>query len=171
MCELQGPPANGARLLFVVTEDWYFWSHRLDLALEAQKAGYEVWLAARFSGHQERIEALGIHCMPLPVARGLEALFKDLKSMLLLAWMVWRLKPAIVHAVALKPIFLCALAAKLPIVSPQSLNSLILILSAFPSFPQRYFHGVFERPVSTVQRSTQSRLQKEESVGDIGDKL
>jgi len=115
MRELQGPPANGARLLFVVTEDWYFWSHRRDLALEAQKAGYEVWLAARFSGHQERIEALGIHCMPLPVARGLEALFKDLKSMLLLAWMVWRLKPAIVHAVALKPIFLCALAAKLPI--------------------------------------------------------
>ena len=114
MLESQGRPADGARLLFVVTEDWYFWSHRRLLALAAQAAGYEVWLATRFSAHRARIEALGIHCVPLAIARGLEAPLSDLKSMLQLAWMIWRLKPAIVHAVALKPILLCALAAKLP---------------------------------------------------------
>ena len=34
-------------LLFLVTEDWYFASHRLKLAISAKKKGYRVCLAAR----------------------------------------------------------------------------------------------------------------------------
>jgi starch phosphorylase len=34
------PPETGRRLLFVVTEDWYFVSHRLALAVAAKAAGY-----------------------------------------------------------------------------------------------------------------------------------
>ena len=30
------------RLLFLVTEDWYFWSHRLSLAEAAKAAGLTV---------------------------------------------------------------------------------------------------------------------------------
>ena len=36
------------KLLFVVTEDWYFVSHRLPLAVAAQKAGFDVAVATRW---------------------------------------------------------------------------------------------------------------------------
>ncbi len=97
-------------LLFLVTEDWYFWSHRLDLARAALAAGFEVTLAARFAAHQQRIEAQGIQCIPLPFVRTMRNPFADLKSMWLLARVIKRLSPAVVHTVALKPILLSAAA-------------------------------------------------------------
>ena len=35
------------RLLYVVTEDWYFLSHRLPMARAARDAGFEVHVATR----------------------------------------------------------------------------------------------------------------------------
>ena len=35
------------KLLFLVTEDWYFLSHRLPLALECKKKGMKFILAAK----------------------------------------------------------------------------------------------------------------------------
>jgi hypothetical protein len=35
------------RLLFLITEDWYFWSHRLDLARAAAESGFDVSIATR----------------------------------------------------------------------------------------------------------------------------
>ena len=37
------------KLLFVITEDWYFVSHRLPLAVAAQKAGLDVAVATSVS--------------------------------------------------------------------------------------------------------------------------
>lgn len=53
----------GARpkLLFVVTEDWYFVSHRLQLALAALNAGFDVALAARVAQHGSSIKKSGEH--------------------------------------------------------------------------------------------------------------
>ena len=36
---------NKKRLLFIVNTDWFFLSHRLPIALEAIKRGYEVHIA------------------------------------------------------------------------------------------------------------------------------
>lgn len=113
MREWPAQVAGTARVLFVVNEDWYFWSHRRELALAAQSEGYEVWLAAHFSSHRPRIEALGIRCVPLPIARGLSAPFQDLNVMLQLAALIRHQRPSIVHAVALKSILLCTVAARL----------------------------------------------------------
>ncbi len=95
-------------LLFLVTEDWYFWSHRIDLARAALAAGFEVTLAARFAAHQQRIEACGIRCIPLPFVRSMQNPFADLKLAFLITRMVKRLSPTLVHTVALKPILLSA---------------------------------------------------------------
>ena len=40
-------------LLFVVTEDWYFWSHRLALARAARNAGWHVTVATRVQAHPD----------------------------------------------------------------------------------------------------------------------
>src|SRR5712692_1515418 len=47
--------ARAAKLLFLVTEDWYFVSHRLELAVAARQAGYDVVVATRVDRHGERI--------------------------------------------------------------------------------------------------------------------
>ena len=53
------------RLLFVVTEDWYFHSHRLPLAQAALDAGYAVAVATRVNAHRAAIEACGCEVIPL----------------------------------------------------------------------------------------------------------
>ncbi len=47
------------RILYVVTEDWYFLSHRLPMARAAKAAGYEVHVATRLNSGKAAIEAEG----------------------------------------------------------------------------------------------------------------
>ena len=47
------------RLVFLVTEDWYFWSHRLPMARAARDAGFEVLVACRVTKHGELIRQEG----------------------------------------------------------------------------------------------------------------
>ena len=54
---------------FVITEDWYFCSHRLPLALAAKDSGYDVTVIARESSHGDAIRAAGLHFIPLGVRR------------------------------------------------------------------------------------------------------
>ena len=97
-------------LLYVVTEDWYFWSHRIDLACAARRAGFRVLVATRCAAHRARIEARGIECVDLPFARSLRHPLRDLKLLFALNALIGRERPALVHLVALKPILLAALA-------------------------------------------------------------
>jgi glycosyltransferase involved in cell wall biosynthesis len=97
-------------ILFVVTEDWYFWSHRVDLARAARAAGYRVLLATRFTAHRARIEALGIECFELPFERSLRHPQCDLRLLFALNALIGRERPMLVHLVALKPILLASLA-------------------------------------------------------------
>src|SRR4029077_16068689 len=53
------------KLLFLVTEDWYFWSHRLPVARAARDAGFDVVVATRVGVHGERIRAEGFRLCPL----------------------------------------------------------------------------------------------------------
>ena len=53
------------KLVYLVTEDWYFWSHRLPMAQAARAAGFDVGVAARVTDHGERIRAAGFALHPL----------------------------------------------------------------------------------------------------------
>ena len=45
------------RLFIVVNVDWFFLSHRKDIALSAQRAGYEVTIVTKDTGKKRDIEA------------------------------------------------------------------------------------------------------------------
>lgn len=101
------------KLLFVVTEDWYFASHRLALGVAAQQAGFDVVVATRFSEHRKIIEECGLRAVQFEMnRRGLNpfALFREAVS---LAAILRREHPDIVHLVALRPVVVGALAARL----------------------------------------------------------
>ncbi|MEZ5647468.1 MAG: glycosyltransferase family 4 protein [Alphaproteobacteria bacterium] len=99
------------RLLFLVTEDWYFLSHRLPIARAARDAGAEVLIATRFSHHHAAIAAEGFKILPLKWERGGQNPFQELRTVFQLAVLYYRWRPDLVHHVAIKPILLGSLSA------------------------------------------------------------
>ena len=107
------------KLLFVVTEDWYFVSHRLPLAVAAQKAGFDVAVATRVGGHGKTILAAGIRLIPFSLSRRRG---NPLGEVAALVRLYCRDRLDIVHHVALKPVLYGAFAARLASV-PHVVNA------------------------------------------------
>ena len=104
------------KLLFIVTEDWYFVSHRLPLAVVAQAAGFDVAVATRVSVHGEVIRSAGIRLIPFELSRRGGNPLTEVVAL----WRLYRREqPDLVHHVALKPVMLGALAAWLARVPAQ----------------------------------------------------
>src|SRR5438477_9457319 len=57
--------ARRPKVLFLVTEDWYFCSHRLPVARAARDMGADVVVATRAASCAERIRAEGSTLVPL----------------------------------------------------------------------------------------------------------
>lgn len=103
-----------SKILFVVTEDWYFCSHRLPLAIAAKEAGHDVAVATRISTHREIIEQAGIRVVPLRcMNRSSLNILRELASLLELHAIYRRERPDLVHHVALKPVIYGSMAARL----------------------------------------------------------
>ena len=60
---------NKKKLLMVANVDWFFISHRLVIAEEAQKQGFEVIVAAEDTGRSQEITAKGIQFINLSFSR------------------------------------------------------------------------------------------------------
>ena len=105
--------AEVPRLLFVVTEDWYFVSHRLPLAVAARRAGYRVAVATRVQEHTAAIAEAGVELLELKRwRRSSMNPLREMAAVAELAGVIRRWRPDIVHLVALKPVLYGALAAR-----------------------------------------------------------
>jgi len=102
-----------AKLIFLVTEDWYFWSHRLPMARAAREAGFDVAVATRVAAHGERIRDAGFGLHPLSWRRRSIGPFASLAAIVEIYRLYRRERPLIVHHVALKPALLGGIAARL----------------------------------------------------------
>lgn len=101
------------KLIYLVTEDWYFLSHRMPMARAARDAGFQVVVATRVNRDQDRqaIEAEGFRVVPLNWTRGSRNPIRELAEMAAIAKLYRREKPAIVHHVAMKPVLEGGIAA------------------------------------------------------------
>ncbi len=99
------------KLLYLVTEDWAFCSHRLPMARAARAAGYEIIVATRVEAHRERIEAEGFRLHALDWRRRGNGPLATLRSVLDIAALYRREKPDLIHHVAMKPVIVGGLAA------------------------------------------------------------
>lgn len=104
-------PTRRRKLLFVIAEDWYFWSHRLRLAQVAKQNGYDVIVATRVQEYNERISKEGFRVVPLTISREGYSPFRELATVQELRRLYRSERPDIVHQVALKPILYGSLAA------------------------------------------------------------
>jgi glycosyltransferase involved in cell wall biosynthesis len=99
------------RIVFIVTEDWFFASHFLPMARAAREMNFDVAVIARVRDHRAAIEAAGAKVIALeaersslnPAAAGYAA---GKLAAILKAW-----KPDIVHCIALRPILIGGAAA------------------------------------------------------------
>jgi glycosyltransferase involved in cell wall biosynthesis len=100
-------------LIFFVSEDWYFCSHRLDLAISALKSGYEVEVITRVNFHGDTIRGKSLSLYPIDFHRSGKNPLKESLFLLRLYQHFRRRKPDIVHNVALKPVLYGTIAARL----------------------------------------------------------
>jgi glycosyltransferase involved in cell wall biosynthesis len=102
------------KLMFFISEDWYFWSHRLPIAIAARDTGWEVYLVTRVSTFKERIQKENIHLIPLTkFRRRLQSPVKELLSFYEILKIYQKIKPDIIHQVAFKPVILGTVAARI----------------------------------------------------------
>jgi glycosyltransferase involved in cell wall biosynthesis len=99
------------KLLFLVSEDWYFWSHRVSLAQEAKKRGYKVIVATRVNRHGNQILDLGLHLIPIKMQRRSLNPLRELLAIKEIINIYRKEKPDIVHHVAIKPVLYGSIAA------------------------------------------------------------
>ena len=101
------------KLLYLVTEDWFFVSHFLPMARAARAAGFEVVVATRVRAHGERIEAEQCRVIPLENERRSFGPLRALPAFLRMVRLVRAERPDVVHCIALRMVVLGGIAARL----------------------------------------------------------
>jgi glycosyltransferase involved in cell wall biosynthesis len=113
------------KILYLVSEDWYFVSHRLPMARAAQRAGYEVHVATRVGDSAEQIRREGFLLHPIHWRRGSLNPVRLLAAVLETRRVYRQVRPDLVHHVAVVPTLIGSLAALgLPIVRLNALAGL-----------------------------------------------
>lgn len=101
------------KILYLITEDWFFYSHFFARAKAAKDAGYEVFVVTREGRHGSKIREAGITLIPVKLQRSTISplsIIKELKSIL----QVYKeYRPDIVHHIALRPIIFGSICAYL----------------------------------------------------------
>jgi len=101
------------KLYMVVNEDRFFLSHRKDIALAAQKEGWEVRIFCKDTGQRKDVEALGLEMTELPINPTGTNPIEELRTLRFLYKLYKNDKPDVVHHVGLKNILWGGIAAKL----------------------------------------------------------
>ena len=103
--------AAAPRLLYLVSEDWYFLSHRLPMARAARAAGYDVHVATRVVSGGAAITAEGFTLHPLNWRRGSTNPIDIVKAVAEVRRTFRSVAPDLVHQVAFWPSIVGSLAA------------------------------------------------------------
>jgi len=100
------------RLLFVVNVDWFFISHRLPIAVEAVKQGYDVHIATTITDSVAVLEECGITVHPLKLHRTRTGVVAVRAEFLELLSLIRKVAPDILHLITTKPVLLGGIAAR-----------------------------------------------------------
>jgi glycosyltransferase involved in cell wall biosynthesis len=123
------------KLLYVVTEDKAFLSHRLPMARAARDAGFDVHVATSVGSHADAIRAEGFTVHSIPLRRGGMSPLGAISTIRALRKIKRELSPAIVHHVGMQ---ICVLGgvSSLGMTTPQ-INAMTGLGYAFTSTTPR----------------------------------
>lgn len=140
------------KLFIVVNVDWFFLSHRKDVALAAKEAGWDVTIVTADTGKLKDIEALGLNTMNLPMSRSGMNIVQELKTLNWLRKLYKHNKPDVVHHVGMKTILWGTLAAKF-----SCIHGVVNAISGLGGFFAEDNKGLLARVMPMVLRFSHNR--------------
>ena len=140
------------RLFIVVNVDWFFLSHRKDIALAAQKAGWDVTIVTADTGKLKDVASLGLKVINLPMSRSGMNIGQELGTLRFLRKLYKRERPDVVHHVGMKTILWGTLAAKFAMV-----NGVVNAISGLGGFFAEDNKGLMARVVPKVLKFSHNR--------------
>lgn len=143
-------PVPRKKILYLVTEDWFFVSHFLPMAKAARELGFEVAVGTQIGNCGERLHGERMRAIDLGSRRGSLGPVEAVRYFARAYRIVRAEKPDIVHCIALKPVVLGGLAAKLAgarrlVLAPTGLGHLWTVQGAGVRLVRRLVTGVVGR--------------------------
>ena len=92
------------KILYLVTEDWFFVSHFLPMAQAARDCGLQVAVATRVREDGERLKAEGFSVIAIESGRGSFSPLRGLRDFFQAVKIVRDERADIVHCIALRPV-------------------------------------------------------------------
>jgi len=167
------------KLLFIVNVDWFFVSHRLPIAVEAIKRGYEVHIATTITDKNTILEKNGliVHNLSMHRSRAnISTLFELWNIMSVIRFVT----PDVVNLVTIKPVLLGGIAAKLlkvpAVVSSISGLGYVFHSDGLISFIRRklvllfYYFALAHKNQKIIVQNAEDRLTLCKIRNDIYDK-
>lgn len=140
------------KLFIVVNVDWFFLSHRKDVALAAKEAGWDVTIVTTDTGKLKDVEALGLKTINLPMSRSGMNIVEELKTLNWLRKLYKREKPDVVHHVGMKTILWGTLAAKF-----SRVHGVVNAISGLGGFFSEDNKGILAKVMPIVLRFSHAR--------------
>lgn len=140
------------KIFIVVNVDWFFLSHRKDVALSAQKAGWDVTIVTADTGKLKDIQSIGLKTINLPMSRSGMNIFQELRTLSFLRKLYIREKPDVVHHVGMKTILWGTLAAKF-----AKVNGVVNAISGLGGFFAEENKGLLSKVMPKVLRFSHNR--------------
>ena len=107
---LPGQAAPKPKVMFLITEDWFALSHFKPVVKALVDAGFDVVIATNVTAGGSAIEALGARVVAFDFERSSRDPFGQARLTHALRKLILAERPAVLHAIALKPIILGGLA-------------------------------------------------------------
>ena len=101
------------RICLVITEDWYFWSHRRSLAQFLVALGHDVHLVTRLSDLEHEVRRIGVTPHATGLQRSGKNPWRELQVTRQMTSIFQQLRPDVVHLVGMKPILYGSMAARI----------------------------------------------------------
>lgn len=140
------------KLIIVVNVDWFFLSHRLPVALAAQKAGWDVTIVTADTGKLKDIQSKGLKVIDLPMSRSGMNILQELGTLRFLRKLYKREKPDVVHHVGMKTILWGTLAAKF-----AKVNGVVNAISGLGGFFAEDNKGLMARVMPKALKFSHNR--------------
>ncbi|MAI59403.1 MAG: hypothetical protein CMM92_00085 [Rickettsiales bacterium] len=99
------------KLLYFVSEDEYFLSHKIFQAKDALKNKFDVMIICNFTKHENKIRSEGFRTQNINFNRKSINPFNNLIYLLRLLKIIYTFKPDLIQCFALKPILITSIAA------------------------------------------------------------
>jgi len=145
------------KLLIVVNVDWFFLSHRLPIALEAQKKGFDVTIVTADTGKVEEIRSHGLTVETFPFQRSGTNAIKELSGIFQLARLYKKHSPGVIHHVTLKTSIFGSIAARVARV-PGVINAISGLGFAFSSGKKNLLNRIIQGMMKVAFRGERNHF-------------